>query len=98
MMTKRSVGVSCEDRSMAAGRSCTSEPHRAVFASGEFTPTAFAAGVSYIPHASTAFMKWHVEAVAALRAPDFHTIGPDGVTRDRAAMEQHTQGLLNGIK
>ena len=34
----------------------------------------------------------------ALRTPDFHTVSPDGVAQDRAAMEQYTTGLLNGIK
>jgi hypothetical protein len=33
-----------------------------------------------------------------LRAPDFHTLTPDGTVRDRAAMEQYTIGLLNGVK
>jgi hypothetical protein len=47
---------------------------------------------------AAAFMKWDVQAIMALRAPDFHTVGPDGVTQDRAAMERYTQGLLNGIK
>jgi hypothetical protein len=27
-----------------------------------------------------------------------HTVGPDGVTSDRADMERRTMGLLNGIK
>ena len=47
---------------------------------------------------AAAFMKWDVKAIMALRAPDFHTVTPAGVTNDRAAMEQYTQGLLNGIK
>jgi hypothetical protein len=47
---------------------------------------------------AAAFMKWDVPGVMALRAPDFHTVGPDGRKSDRAAMEQYTQGLLNGIK
>jgi ketosteroid isomerase-like protein len=45
-----------------------------------------------------AFMHWDVRGVMALRAPDFHTISPDGQTNDRAAMERYTEGLLNGIK
>ena len=45
-----------------------------------------------------AFKRWDVAGVMALRAPDFHTVGADGITRDRAAMEQYTVGLLNGIK
>src|SRR5262249_41845837 len=32
------------------------------------------------------------------RAPDFHTITPDGRTSDRAEMETYITGLLNGIK
>jgi ketosteroid isomerase-like protein len=45
-----------------------------------------------------AFKRWDVRGVMALRAPDFHTIAPDRTTNDRAAMEQYTVGLLNGIK
>ena len=33
-----------------------------------------------------------------LRAADFHTITPDGVVRDRAAMAEYTEGILHGIK
>ena len=47
---------------------------------------------------AAAFMRWDVQAVMALRAPDFHTVTPEGVTNDRSAMERYTQALLNGIK
>ena len=47
---------------------------------------------------AAAFMKWDVDAVMSLRAPDFYTIGPDGTRNDRAAMAQYTRGLLNGIR
>jgi ketosteroid isomerase-like protein len=47
---------------------------------------------------AAAFKSWDLEAIMALRAPDFHTVGPDGVTSDRADMERRTMGLLNGIK
>jgi ketosteroid isomerase-like protein len=47
---------------------------------------------------AAAFRKSDLKAIMALRAPDFHTVGPDGVTQDRAAMERYTEGLLNGIK
>ena len=47
---------------------------------------------------AAAFMKGDVEAIMALRAPDFYTIGPDGARNDRAAMAQYTRGLLNGIR
>ena len=47
---------------------------------------------------AAAFMKWDVQAVMALRAPDFHTVSPDGTMNDRAAMERYTQGFLNGIR
>jgi len=44
------------------------------------------------------FLKGDVQAIMALRAPDFHTVTPQGVTNDRASMELYTQGLLNSIK
>jgi ketosteroid isomerase-like protein len=47
---------------------------------------------------AAAFMRWDLQAIMALRAPDFHAVTPEGVTKDRAAMELYTQGLLNGIK
>jgi ketosteroid isomerase-like protein len=47
---------------------------------------------------TAAFLRWDFGAVMALRAPDFHTITPDGAVRDRAAMEQYIQGVMNGIK
>ena len=47
-----------------------------------------------------AFLREDLEAIMALRTDDFHTVGPppDGQTRDRAAMRQYTEGLLNGIE
>jgi ketosteroid isomerase-like protein len=45
-----------------------------------------------------AFKRGDVAGVMALRAPDFYTITADGTTRDRAAMEQYTIGIINGIK
>ena len=47
---------------------------------------------------NAAYMRWDFAAIMALRAPDFHSITPDGVTQDRAAMERYIQGILNGIK
>ena len=47
---------------------------------------------------TSAFLGFDVKAVMALRAPDFHTVTPDGTTRDRAAMETYTLGFLNGVK
>ena len=47
---------------------------------------------------AAAFMRWDVKGVMALRAPGFHTVTPDGVTNDRAAMERYTEGLLHGIR
>jgi len=44
-----------------------------------------------------AFLAKDVKAVMALRTDDFHTIGPDGTTKDRSAMEMYTVGLLNSI-
>jgi ketosteroid isomerase-like protein len=45
-----------------------------------------------------AFERYDLEAIMALRAADFHTITPDGVVRDRAAMAEYTEGILHGIK
>lgn len=47
---------------------------------------------------TAAFLRWDLAEVMALRAPDFHSITPDGTVRDRAAMEQYIQGVMNGIK
>ncbi len=44
-----------------------------------------------------AFLAKDVKAIMALRTEDFHTVGPNGEQRDRAAMEQYTVGFLNGI-
>jgi ketosteroid isomerase-like protein len=45
-----------------------------------------------------AFLKEDLDAIMALRTDDFHTVGPDNQTRDRAWMRQYTEGLLNGIE
>ena len=47
---------------------------------------------------TAAFLRYDLPAVMALRAPDFHTVTPDGTVRDRAAMETYTQGVMNGVK
>jgi len=47
---------------------------------------------------TAAFLRWDFPAVMALRAPDFHSITPDGVVRDRQTMENYIQGVMNGIK
>jgi ketosteroid isomerase-like protein len=44
------------------------------------------------------FKRSDVAAVMALRAPDFHTVTPDGITQDRAAMELYITGFMNGIR
>lgn len=45
-----------------------------------------------------AFKRYDVQAVMALRAPDFPTVNAEGTLRDRAAMETYTIGILNGVK
>ncbi|MGE5801874.1 MAG: nuclear transport factor 2 family protein [Gemmatimonadota bacterium] len=47
---------------------------------------------------TAAFLRWDLAAVMALRAPNFHSITPDGTARDRAAMEQYIQGIMNSIQ
>ncbi len=39
-----------------------------------------------------------VAAVMALRTADFHSVTPDGVTHDRAAMEGYTRNFLAGVQ
>jgi ketosteroid isomerase-like protein len=46
---------------------------------------------------TSAFLAEDLDAIMALRTEDFHTVTPDGSTRDRAATEHYTLGLLNGI-
>jgi ketosteroid isomerase-like protein len=38
-----------------------------------------------------------MDAVMALRTEDFHSITPDGVRHDRAAMRTYIQNFLNGV-
>lgn len=45
-----------------------------------------------------AYLRHDFDAVMALRSADFHSILPDGSTRDRAAMELYIRGFLNGVK
>jgi ketosteroid isomerase-like protein len=45
-----------------------------------------------------AFERGDLAAVMRLRAPDFHTFTPEGQRQDRIAMEQRTQGFMNGIR
>jgi ketosteroid isomerase-like protein len=45
-----------------------------------------------------AYERGDLAAVMRLRAPDFHSLTPDGLRHDRAAMEERTQGVMNGIK
>jgi len=47
---------------------------------------------------AAAFLRYDLPGVMALRAPDFHTITPDGRTQDRAGMELYITGIMNGIK
>ncbi len=45
-----------------------------------------------------AYLRGDIKAVMALRAPDFHTVGPEGTTRDRQAMELYMTGIMNGVR
>jgi len=45
-----------------------------------------------------AYKRGDLAAVMRLRAPDFHSLTPDGQRRDRAAMEEYVQGFMNGIR
>ena len=45
-----------------------------------------------------AFMRGDLQGVMALRAPDFHAIGPDGSVRDREAMRNYIEGIINSVR
>ena len=45
-----------------------------------------------------AYKRGDLAAVMRLRAPDFHSVTPDGQRRERAAMEEYMQGIMNGIR
>jgi ketosteroid isomerase-like protein len=45
-----------------------------------------------------AYQRGDLPAVMRLRAPDFHSLTPDGRRQDRAAMENYTQGIMNGVR
>jgi len=45
-----------------------------------------------------AFMRGDMSALMALRSDGFHTIAGDGAVRDRAAMQEYMQGIINGIR
>jgi ketosteroid isomerase-like protein len=47
---------------------------------------------------AAAFERSDVAAVMALRAPDFHTVTPDGAMQDRRAMERYITGFMNGVR
>lgn len=45
-----------------------------------------------------AFSRGDMQALLALRAPDFHSVTPDGVVHDRATLSRYMQGIINGVK
>ena len=45
-----------------------------------------------------AFMRGDMRALMELRADGFHTIAGDGAVRDRAAMQEYMQGIINGVR
>jgi ketosteroid isomerase-like protein len=47
---------------------------------------------------ASAFQRHDLEAVMALRTADFHSVTPDGVVQDRAAMTRYIEGFMNGVK
>jgi ketosteroid isomerase-like protein len=47
---------------------------------------------------NAAYMRNDIAGVMALRAPDFHAVSPDGQIRDRAAMQEYMQGIMNGVR
>jgi ketosteroid isomerase-like protein len=45
-----------------------------------------------------AFERGDLAAVMRLRAPDFHTLTPDGLRHDRGEVERTIEGFMNGIR
>ena len=45
-----------------------------------------------------AFVRGDVPGLMELRSDGFHTIAADGSVRDRAAMQEYMQGIINGIR
>ena len=45
-----------------------------------------------------AFMHGDMAALTALRSDGFHAVAADGTVRDRAAMQEYMQGIINGIR
>ena len=44
------------------------------------------------------YMRNDIEAVMALRHPEFHAVSADGRVQDRAAMREYMQGIMNGVR
>ena len=47
---------------------------------------------------ANAFERRDLAAIMRLRAPDVHSLTPDGLRHDRAAMERMIQGFMNGVQ
>jgi hypothetical protein len=45
-----------------------------------------------------AFVRRDMRTLMELRSDGFHTIAADGAVRDRAAMQEYMQGIINGIR
>ena len=45
-----------------------------------------------------AYERRDLGAVMRLRAPDFHSLTPDGRRNDRVAMERYIEGFMNGVQ
>ena len=45
-----------------------------------------------------AFERGDVAAVMRLRAPDFHSLTPDGLRHDRGEMERSIEGFMKGVR
>src|SRR5262245_34159252 len=67
-------------------------------AAGQDTAAARKAIEAWYQLNTKAYQNRDREAILALRAPDFHSITPDGATQDRATMENYIEGFLNGVK
>ena len=85
---------------LAAGAlcACTSRSSRAQGGTESQVANVRAELVRLYEENAAAFERGDLAAVMRLRAPDFHSLTPDGGRNDRAAMEQYIQAFMNGVR
>jgi ketosteroid isomerase-like protein len=47
---------------------------------------------------ASAYERGDLQALMALRAPDFHSVTPDGLVHDRTELTRYIEGFINGVR